>query len=928
LNIFKLHTTQLIMMIWSFSFSQEYINYTVEDGLPSNHIYRMTQDHDGFIWFITVKGISKFDGNSFKNFTIREGLPTNDVWDIRITPDNKIWYFSKSEAIGYIENDRVYRFSEKNKKEIYPRNIYMFGNEISIQENGYRLIFKDSFWEKEEHPSNEIHLLNYKKHIKRTNVFEYEIVNNKGEQLLSINTSPFYITRMYQLNDSLYLFKSDFFYKLINLNTLEVKYVDFSKTKEIQGKLNTSRMHLVNGKVQLSGNNQLICLDANLDWKEHYKIPIQLNSHFSFKDKDGFIWVATMDRGVFKLPKNYGDIDVFFSGKEILEIKEIDAVLYISIKNEGVYTLQNNKAALFFKEKELLHNINKIGDSIFFVYDNFIIIKSTGLKKIPEPNEFNFEKSFIKYHNNLFSYGYMRTIRHKTDLTLENVNTEYSGLFICNDTLFSFKQKELLYFQEDTKEFSKYPQQLKNHYTTFFSEKNETFIGTEGDGLFSFKFGKLTKLVPEDDNIIDQIFVENQNSLWVISEGLLNHYKKENDLFKIVKYDQINGLTTNNLTSVFVKNNKLYLGFKQGLSVINISNLEEYISYAAYISELKVNDSILDTKNIKIPYKSTNTIAINFGAINFSNRKNLKYQYKLLPNQSNWITTNSGEVNLFNLSPNNYTLTLKVINGNDEKILQIPIIIIPKWWQKIWFKMAATLTLLFLVGCVIYFFNRKRQRKRNKIILQEKQFAQIQLKALRSQMNPHFVFNSLTAIQYYINENDFNKSDAYLVKFSKLMRRFFELSKENEIAILEEIKLIKNYLEIETLRFREKLTYSIVLDKNINTEKTIIPTMLLQPIVENAINHGIFNKEEEGNVYVSFKQEDTNKIIVEIIDNGVGFVNSKRNSKKEKSSDVLSNRLYYLNQSGNWDIKYSTREAFPNKENKGNISTFVIKKLK
>ena len=124
-------------MIWSFSFSQEYINYTNKDGLLSNYVYKMTQDHDGFIWFISAKGISKFDGDSFKNFTVNEGLVTNDVWDIKITEDNKVWYFSKSDAIGYIENDRVYNFSKKDKKEIYPFNIYKSRNKISIQEDGY-----------------------------------------------------------------------------------------------------------------------------------------------------------------------------------------------------------------------------------------------------------------------------------------------------------------------------------------------------------------------------------------------------------------------------------------------------------------------------------------------------------------------------------------------------------------------------------------------------------------------------------------------------------------------------------------------------------------------------------------------------------------------------------------------------------------------
>ena len=929
MNNFKLHIRLIFIMIWSFSFSQEYINYTNKDGLLSNYVYKMTQDHDGFIWFITVKGISKFDGDSFKNFTVNEGLVTNDVWDIRITEDNKVWYFSKSDAIGYIENDRVYNFSKKNKKEIYPFNIYKSRNKISIQEDGYNLILKDSFWIKNTQPINQVHLLNQDKYIKRLNVFEYKVYNKNNEELLTINNSPHLLQRMYQLNDSIFLIKSDYFYKLINLNTLEVKHVEYSKTKQINGKLKTSRQHTINNQIQISGDDHLICLDNDLNWEEHYNIPKQLNSHFSFKDKDDFIWVATRENGVFKLPKNYGSILVLFSGKEILKIKEIDGILYVSVKNDGVYTLKNNEAELFFKEKEYLHDINKIGDSIFFVYDDFIKLSSKGLKRISEPDEFGFEKSFIKYHGDFFSYGYMRTLSHKKDLSLETISIEYTGLFTNNDTLFSFNQKQLLYFHEKTKKFINYPQKLNKRQTTFDTKENITFIGTEGNGVYKFENGKLSKLITEDNSIIDQIFIENSNSLWVISEGLLNHYVKNKDRFIIDKYDQINGLSTNKITSVFVKKSNLYIGFKNGLSIVKIEDLKEQISFSAYVKVVKLNDSILEFNKINIPYKSTNTLTINFGAVNFSNRKNLKYQYQLLPQQEKWITTSSGEVNLFNLLPNNYNLNLKVINNKDEKIIQIPIKIIPKWWQKFYFKVITSLVFVLLLSYIIYRINRKKQHKKNKILIQEKQIAQIQLKALRSQMNPHFVFNSLAAIQYYIGNNDFETSEIYLVKFSKLIRKFFELSKEKEITIEEEINLLENYLEIEKLRFKDRLTYKFIVDENLNIKKVKIPTMILQPIVENAVNHGIFNKLENGTISINFHTIAENEIKIEIIDDGVGFINTKKKKKENlKSSNVLNNRLYFLNQSGRWNIIYSTREAFLDKKDKGNVSTFNIKRIK
>ena len=195
-------------------------------------------------------------------------------------------------------------------------------------------------------------------------------------------------------------------------------------------------------------------------------------------------------------------------------------------------------------------------------------------------------------------------------------------------------------------------------------------------------------------------------------------------------------------------------------------------------------------------------------------------------------------------------------------------------------------------------------------------------------MNPHFVFNSLASIQYYINENNFEISEKYLVKFSKLIRQFFELSKEEEITLETEIKLLENYLDIEKLRFKEKLEYHIKLDPYLNLQETKIPTMLLQPIVENAVNHGIFNKEKSGSIDLNFTNQGENEFTVQIVDNGVGFANSKKKLEgRISSSTVLQSRLEILNRSKQWVITFSNREAFPEAVDVGNISTFKIKKI-
>lgn len=210
----------------------------------------------------------------------------------------------------------------------------------------------------------------------------------------------------------------------------------------------------------------------------------------------------------------------------------------------------------------------------------------------------------------------------------------------------------------------------------------------------------------------------------------------------------------------------------------------------------------------------------------------------------------------------------------------------------------------------------------------DKELAENELYALRSQMNPHFVFNSLAAIQYYINNNQLEASEVYLVKFSKLIRQFFEWSKEKEITIEQEIMLISNYIDIEKLRFKDKFEYTIHTDKKLDIVSNKLPTILLQPIVENAINHGIFNKIENGILTINFIYLDVKSFKVEIIDDGVGFINTEKKEKRKlKSSKLLVDRIKFLNQTQKWKILYSKEELNAHLYDKGNISTFIITQL-
>lgn len=226
---------------------------------------------------------------------------------------------------------------------------------------------------------------------------------------------------------------------------------------------------------------------------------------------------------------------------------------------------------------------------------------------------------------------------------------------------------------------------------------------------------------------------------------------------------------------------------------------------------------------------------------------------------------------------------------------------------------VTLLVILSIVFLFIIFNNKKNKLLQQNLEAQlksQKRQHQIELKALRSQMNPHFVHNSLNAIQYYIQQNDVETSEKYLAKFSKLMRQFFDFSRQQTICIRDEMALLNNYLYIEKLRFEDKLEYSITANPNLNTEDEFLPSMLLQPIVENAINHGLFHKKGVGKVTIQFSPVNSG-FKVTITDNGIGINKAKQmktvvKSKKEAhSSEVLEERLQFLNKSGNFNIDFS-----------------------
>ncbi|PKG53407.1 sensor histidine kinase [Olleya sp. 1-3] len=252
--------------------------------------------------------------------------------------------------------------------------------------------------------------------------------------------------------------------------------------------------------------------------------------------------------------------------------------------------------------------------------------------------------------------------------------------------------------------------------------------------------------------------------------------------------------------------------------------------------------------------------------------------------------------------------------------------------------LVLVLVAILIASTIVYLFSVFNNRK-NKLIQEQletklnnqKRQHELELNALRAQMNPHFVHNSLNAIQYYIQLNEVEKSEDYLSKFSKLMRQFFEYSRKERISVAHEISLLKNYLDIEKLRFEDDFDFQLNIDKALDTQDLFLPPMILQPIVENAINHGIFHKKGKGEVSIDFVSINDYSFKVEITDDGIGINKSKlMNAKKkqthtEHSSFVLEERLTLLKDSKHWDVAFTIQDRADTSDKTGTKVTLIFK---
>ena len=395
-------------------------------------------------------------------------------------------------------------------------------------------------------------------------------------------------------------------------------------------------------------------------------------------------------------------------------------------------------------------------------------------------------------------------------------------------------------------------------------------------------------------NVCYAIQKDNNGYYWVSTN--LGIYKFNSAYELIQKYNTGNGLSflEYNTACTFKDSaGNLYFGGVGGITHFNPVTLKQnQYSPTPVITSIKINDKLWFTgkhpnlsNDLRFSHKQ-NFLSIQFAVNNFSNEANNVFSYRLKGLTNEWSIPGTSNIASFtSLPPGNYTFELRSANSDgiwSKELKTLSISILPPWWKTWWFACLVFTAL----GTFIWFIVTRRIKNIRYEAAAEQQMAELEIKGLHAQMNPHFIFNSLNSIKEMILEEQKQNASRYLSKFAQLIRTSLEHSRHTFITIKQCVDHLRQYLEMEKLRF-DDFSYSIHIDENLRAEETHIAPLLIQPLVENAIWHGLRSKENDRQLSIRFLKKD-NQVICEIEDNGVGI----HHSMKNKSSVISPHRSF------------------------------------
>jgi ligand-binding sensor domain-containing protein len=929
-----------------------FIQYTTKEGLPSNMVYDVTQDKDGFIWFGTENGLCRFDGKYFKTFTIKDGLPDNEILKVIADSGGRVWIMPFNNKLCYYYNGTIYNetndtilksFNETNKYSSFncfyidkKRNLYLDFTKTIYKFNGERFtvfLNKDFYLSQIKTDQKKLHFYLFHNHQynetqikifntkKRSATITYDGIVKDGLIVDSIN--PYYVTPYY--GSGLQVINSDI------LNSTKV-------TNRISSSYNNEKglvIFILDNGIDIYFHNSKSFYRSIL--KEH-----KINS--CFQDDENIIWIVS-NNGVFKLLNPELKVMKNEERKEIFSLSYNNSKVIIGKQNSlGYYannqitnidlTAYNNKAENILAANNRALSQIQLDNKTIIGFDRYLLKYEDGRTYFNNTNpcksisKINNDKILVGTGTNtvivdVHSFKTIDTIWYSRSTSVAAINGQYyigslNGLHRVST------DKTATHLADIAQELNR---RIVNMQT---DNKNQLWVATADMGVVVLQNEKVVKRYNEanglSSNQIKTIYL--QDSLaWIGTVSGLNKININNNT--IVKYSMSDGLPSNIINAITIVDSLIYVGTPEGLAYFNEKQLVQNSMCKLHLLQVKANDSIYKIDSIYTFPPFTKNIHIEFTGISHKSAGEIVFYYKLDGLDTSWQKTNNYFIDYPTLPSGNYTLLLKAVNkyGVESEIKKINISILKPWFKKNWFIALVVLLLGLITYLIIRNRIKKALKKQEEINTFNKRLSALEQSALQAQMNPHFIFNCLNSIQQFVVQNDVPNANKYLSLFAVLLRQTLNQSSSNSITLKEEIAYLNNYLQMEKLRFTNRFNFTI--ENNVtNPEEIELPAMLLQPFVENAIRHGLATKtNEDGNLLVQFI---LNKNILKCIiqDDGIGRVKAAELKSKQhieyqsKGMNLTIQRIELLNKTNNYQIQVEINDLYNSQQNA--IGTQVV----
>lgn len=935
-----------------------YYSINKTNGLPHNFVYDIHQGKNSLMWMATNEGLCSYDGYQFTTFNNNQ---QSSKAGSNIIEDQygRIWYCNFDGNIYYIEKNKLQVLPIKNPIGFHKFNI-LKNHLVYLEQN--RLVFLDlkTLHKVKNIPFDTrniqgIHKIEDIIYIIGKSIYEIQSPKSIRKYDCETNFSKIFNGGLITNSKNKLLFISKFSndYCLFSKGKFEFKKHDNSKVF-LQNAIAENDFHWLSstkGLLKINFNRSDIKTEK---YFEHYNISSVC------KDKENGYWISTLGEGVLYIPNFNNILYPTIATPTVLE--EANGVLYYGTSNDKLVKTTNPK------------NLN----NHHIIYDGQSNHSVVNLTFSASENQFLFTSNTFKCADKNGKVIKEDIYAVKQLERIDNTFYAYAasgnfGLIKLNDQSSYWNKIHQTYKKSEL---------LKMNYSSFFSgirgksvaydNVNKTIYAATNIGLLQYhnkrikeiRIGKksiyLLKIYFKDhtlyglttNNDLIAIDMVKNRTQWIYNSKIEGDLIQRitlinNSLFLVTSSDCLAyDLTKKSFSSIFninsdievndilLKKDTLILATSRGIIRLDKTGLTKQNDSKFVLQDILVNNKPVSEKDrINLPFNKNN-IEIRYAIIAYPQNINKPIYYSL--NDEKWrkMSGNSRSLLLNALSPGNYTVAFKT-NPNATQKLEISFHIQKPLWAKGWFLILIIALCLFGISL----FYRKRinaLQSKNQIALEkaalENSLTQSKIKAIKSQMNPHFFYNALNTLQSYILSNDKKQALEYLSKFSGLTRTILEMTEKDTTSIAEEVKTLSLYLEIEKARFENDFEFEITVDADIDTEQTKIPSMLLQPFVENAVKHGLLHKTGHKKVCLSLKNH-TSFIEIEIDDNGIGRkksaeLNQIKNKKHQSfATAAIQNRIDLLNSNLKNKISVCYYDKIsPNNQSYGTTVTITIPK--